>query len=301
MSRRCRVSRTLIFSVSLLLLTETPACLEGYRPLQSGHLLRLNERGEPTLDTTFVVEPVQFEIEGFRISGWLYLPKTEGPHPLAVLTNGGGDNVRAVRSFSDFIAPGLSHCGVAALVHDKRGTGDSEGVFRETDYEDYIADAGNAGILLAQDPRFDPSRIAVAGASEGGRVAVLAASRYPTFRFVISYAGPVIDMLEHRLLAQFEHLRTVNATPEERRLAEPVMREELEAWRSGDPEANRRVDRKIVELRRTLRRSVLPATRAEMLSGSFDHLLPTWNSLHYDFVTEMERFRKPWLAIYRGA
>ena len=43
------------------LLTGTPACLEGYKPLQSGPLLRLNEGGEPTLDTTFVVEPVHFE------------------------------------------------------------------------------------------------------------------------------------------------------------------------------------------------------------------------------------------------
>ena len=280
------------------LLAENPACLEGYKPLQSGPLLRLNDGGEPTLDTTFVVEPMQFESEGVRISGWLYLPETEGPYPLVVLTNGGGNQVRAVRSLSDFIAPILSHCGIAAFVHDKRGTGDSEGVFRDTDYEDYITDTGNAGTLLARDPRFDPTRIGVMGGSEGGRIAVLAASRYPVFRFAISYAGPVTDMVEDRILAQFEHLRVVNATPEERRLAEPVMREEVEAWQSGDPEAHRRVDEKILALRKTLRPSVLPATRAEMLSGAFDHLLPTWNSLHYDFVTEMESFHKPWLAIF---
>lgn len=280
------------------LLAEKPTCLQGYRPVQSGPLIRIVEGEEPFPDTTFTVEPMRFESEGFRINGWLYLPDTEGPHPLIVLTNGGGNDVRSIRSFSDFMAPILSHCGIAAFVHDKRGTGDSEGVFRDTDYDDYIIDTGTAGTLLARDPRFDPARIGVMGGSEGGRIAVLAAARYPAFRFVVSYAGPTLPMLEDRLLAQFEHLRMVNATPEERALAEPVMREELEAWKSGDPEAHRQVDEKIRELRRTLRRSVLPVTRAEMLDGSFDHLLPTWNSLHYDYVTEMESFRKPWLAMF---
>ena len=67
------------------LLAETPACLQGYRPEQSGPLIRIVEGEEPFPDTTFTVEPMQFESEGFRINGWLYLPDTEGPHPLIVL------------------------------------------------------------------------------------------------------------------------------------------------------------------------------------------------------------------------
>jgi pimeloyl-ACP methyl ester carboxylesterase len=279
-------------------LHEVPACLEGYRPLQSGPLLRVAEGEEPQLDTTFVVEPVQFESQGHRINGWIYLPEEGGPFPLVVLTNGGGNNVRAIRSFSDFIAPVLSHCGVAAFVHDKRGTGESEGAFRDTDYRDYITDTGNAGLFLARDPRFDPARIGVMGGSEGGRVAVIAANRYPVFSYAVSMGGPTLDMVEDRFLAQLEHLRARNATPEEREAVEPLMREELEAWRSGDPEAHEQVDAKIQRFRQDYRRDILPLTKAEMQGGHFDNLLPTWNSLKYDYVTEMERFRKPWLAIF---
>jgi pimeloyl-ACP methyl ester carboxylesterase len=279
-------------------LAEVPSCLTGYRPVQTGPLLRLIEGEEPRLDTTFVVEPVRLESEGYRISGWLYLPEDGGPFPLVVLTNGGGNDVRAIRSFSDFIAPVLSHCGVAAFVHDKRGTGESEGVFRDTDYEDYITDTGNVGQILAKDPRLDPDCIGVMGASEGGRIAVIAANRYPVFRFVVSMAGPTVDMVEDRLYAQHEHLRNRNASAEERAAVEPLMREELEAWRSGDPEAHERVDAKIQLLRREYRRDILPFTKAEMEGSFFEHLLPTWNSLKYDYVTEMESFRKPWLAIF---
>ncbi len=107
-----------------------------------------------------------------------------------------------LKSFSDFMAPVLAHCGIAAFVHDKRGTGESEGVFVNTTYNDYINDAGNCALFLTSHERIDSSLIGVMGASEGGRIAVIAASRYPVFKFVVSQAGTVVGTVEDRLYAQ---------------------------------------------------------------------------------------------------
>ena len=136
------------------------------------------------------------------INGWLYLPLGEGKFPLVVLTNGGGDGRRPIKSLSDWIAPILAHCGIAAFVHDKRGTGESQGIFVETTYDDYINDAGNCAIYLSKHKKINPDLIGVLGGSEGGRIAVITASRYPIVKFVISFAGTVVSTEEDRLYAQ---------------------------------------------------------------------------------------------------
>lgn len=277
----------------------TPDCLEGFRPVQSGPLVRLDAPEGSQRDSTFLVEPVQFRSEGFLINGWLYLPEKGDRFPLVVLTNGGGGDQRPIKSLSDFIAPVLAHCGVAAFVHDKRGTGESEGVFRDTDYEDYINDTGNAGLFLSEDPRFDPDRIGVLGGSEGGRVAVVAANRFPVFSFVVSMMGPTISMVEDRFLAESNAARRrgLGGVPWED--VEPLWRGIIEAFGSGNPTRLEEMDRRLLAARETLPRRVVPFTSREMEGGGiYDEFRPTWRSLRYDYVTEMEEFRKPWLAIY---
>ena len=170
---------------------EKPPCLEGYRPNQSGPLSRLDLTSVTPTDSTFTVERIRIPSDGFLINGWLYLPLGNEKHPLVVLTNGGGDGSRPIKSLSDWLAPILAHCGIAAFVHDKRGTGESEGIFAETIYDDYVTDAGNCAIFLSNHSRIDSANIGVIGGSEGGRIAVLTASRYPIIKFVVSFAGTV--------------------------------------------------------------------------------------------------------------
>jgi dipeptidyl aminopeptidase/acylaminoacyl peptidase len=250
-------------------------------------------------DSSYVVGALQFRSEGFLINGWLYLPMEGRPSPLVVLTNGGGNDERAIKSLSNFLAPRLAYCGVAAFVHDKRGTGASEGVFRDTDYEDYITDTGNAALLLSKDPRIDPSRIGVMGGSEGGRIAVVAAARYPIFDFVISLMGPAISMVEDRYLAETNGVRNRVPGMEDYGGTDAIWRALIEAYASADPHAVSRMDARIERARGRIPRQALPFTSSQAASSGYaDQFVPSWSSLKYDYVTEMEAFRKPWLAIF---
>jgi len=282
-------------------LFQKPGCLDGYRPGQSGPLIPLDGRGGQPPDTTFTVEPRWIESDGLRIRGWLYLPKQEGPFPLVVLTNGGGGDGHPIKSLSDFIAPVFAHCGVAAFVHDKRGTGESDGVFRDTTFEDYILDTGNAAVALSEDPRIDVDRIGVMGGSEGGRIAVIAANRFPVFSFAISMMGPLVGAKEDRFYAQINGLKAQGASDSLVAEVEPIWRGIIEAWASDDPADHSRIDGQIRAARERYPRSVLPPTIGEVAGNpAFDEFIPTWASLKYDYVTELDRFEKPLLAIYGG-
>ncbi|MFO7620591.1 MAG: prolyl oligopeptidase family serine peptidase [Bacteroidales bacterium] len=279
---------------------EKPVCMGVYEPSQAGSLRKPDGNGGFTFDSTFTVEKISIRSEGYLITGWLYLPPGDKKCPLVILTNGGGNIVRAIRSFSDFMAPILAHCGYAAFVHDKRGTGESEGDYVKTTYDDYITDAGNCAVYLSKHKRIDPEKIGAMGASEGGRVAVIAASRFPVFSFVISQAGTVVSTIDDRMNAQINGMIDQGVMSDSvANLVSPVWRRSFEAWASNDPGHHAKVDEEIGRLRDIYDRSILPFTKSEMDSiPDFEIILPTWNSLGADYMTEMEHFTKKWLAIF---
>ncbi|MFA6165267.1 MAG: alpha/beta hydrolase [Gemmatimonadaceae bacterium] len=283
------------------LLTRRPACLEGYRTNQTGMLSRSDAPPGVRAESTFTVETLSIPSDGVMIRGWLYLPKRPANtrYPAIVLTNGGGDGSRPIKSLSDWIAPVLAHCGIAALVHDKRGTGESGGRFVETTYDDYATDAGNLAVFLTRHPRINPKLIGVLGGSEGGRIAVLAASRYPAVTFVVSFAGTVVSAQEDRIYAQMGGLRSRGIPDSVIAAVEPLWRRSFAAWASDKPSDHDRVNAEIAEARGRFPQDVLPFPKADMERiPDFAAVLPTWRSLGRDYMTEMERFRKPWLAIF---
>jgi pimeloyl-ACP methyl ester carboxylesterase len=277
-----------------------PPCMGEYLSSQSGPLRKPDGNGNFTTDSTFTVEKIKVPSEGLKINGWLYLPIGNQKCPLIVLTNGGGDNVRSIKSFSDFMAPVLAHCGFAAFVHDKRGTGESEGDYVRTTYNDYITDAGNCAIFLSRHKRIDPDLIGVMGASEGGRIAVITASRFPVITFAISQAGTVVSTVEDRLYAQLNGMKdggTINDSIS--KLVRPFWEKSFLAWASNDPGKHEKVDKEIIEARKIYARDALPATKHEMESiPDFKRILPTWRSMPNDYLTELGHFKKKWLAIF---
>ncbi len=281
-------------------LMKRPACLEGYQSNQSGPLSRIDAKDGEKSDSTFTVEKIKIPSDGLMITGWLYLPLGEGKFPLIVLTNGGGDGTRQIKSLSDWIAPILAHCGYAAFVHDKRGTGESEGVFVASTYEDFIQDAGNCTKWLSKHPRINSDKIGIMGGSEGGLIAVSAACRYPEIKFVISYAGTVVTGIEDRLNAQLNGMidsGVLNDTllP----VIKPLWEKSFRAWASHDPAEHQKVDLMIDQWREHYNRQLLPYKNREMDSiPAFSLILPTWNSIGFDYLTELESFTKPWLSIF---
>jgi len=276
-----------------------PRCLQGYRTNQTGMLSRLDAPPGVRAESTFTVEVLSIPSDGVLIRGWLYLPRREGRFPLIVLTNGGGDGSRAIKSLSDWIAPVLAHCGIAAFVHDKRGTGESGGNYAETTYDDYVTDAGNSAVHLSKHRAIDQRLIGVMGGSEGGRIAVLAASRFPIVRFAISLAGTVVSMEDDRIYAQLGSYRTRGIADSVIEAITPLWKRSLAAWAGNRPADHDRVNEEIREARKRFDRDLLPFTKAEMESiPDFKVVLPTWRSMPNDYLTELTHFTKPWLAMF---
>lgn len=285
------------------LLKKRPQCLQGYFSNQKGYLSKVDSNGKEALDTTFNVQQIKIPSEGMMINGWLYLPLTQGKHPLIVLTNGGGDDSRPIKSLSEWIAPIFAHCGIAAFVHDKRGTGLSDGDFAKTTYEDYIKDAGNCARWLAKHPSVDSTKVGVMGGSEGGRIAVIAAARYPEIKFVISQAGTVVSAIDDRLNAQLNGMVDGGILTDSMAVVvRPLWEKSFKAWASNDPAEHEKVNAEIAQWRSKYDRDILPFTKQEMDSiPDFKVVLPTWNSLGFDYLSEMARFNKKWLAIFGEA
>jgi len=137
-------------------------------------------------------EQVSFSNKDILLAGSLYIPRTPGRHPAIIFIHGAGPETRwgRYRSYADYFA----RRGVAALIYDKRGTGQSAGDWRTSDFNDLAADA-LAGIeLLKKHPRIDQQKIGIYGQSQGGGIAPLIASRSDSVAFVIAVAGPAIPM-----------------------------------------------------------------------------------------------------------
>ena len=300
-ARRGDQASHVLSQAQLAQLLAQPKCLEGWRSNQTGPLSRLAKKPGEQDDSTFTVENISVPSDGVLIRGWLYLPRDHGDRrfPLIVLTNGGGDGSRQIKSLSDWIAPILAHCGIAAFVHDKRGTGESGGRYVETTYDDYVTDAGNSAVFLSRHPNVDARFIGVLGGSEGGRIAVLTASRYPAVSFAVSFAGTVVSMQEDRIYAQMGGLKARGVPDSVIAAVEPLWRRSFAAWASNKRADHDRVNAEIAEARTKFDRDVLPFTKAEMESiPDFAVVLPTWRSMPNDYLTEMRHFTKPWLALF---
>jgi len=126
---------------------------------------------------------VTIPANGFIIAGTLTTPTTPGRlrHPTVVLVAGSGpvdrDGTVAGIPILSQIAGALAQQGFMVLRYDKRGVGQSGGRTEAVTQKDYAEDL--IGIIKWLDKRddVDARRITVAGHSEGGAIAMLAAAR----------------------------------------------------------------------------------------------------------------------------
>ncbi len=149
-------------------------------------------------------ETVSFRNGDVTLVGTLVLPRWhDGPYPATVIIHGSGSMTRWVYFL---YARHLMPHGMAALIYDKRGTGDSSGTNpQETRWSvEAIASCGTKFDLLAGDALaavhwlksrndIDASRIGLAGLSQAGWIMPLAASKSADVAFIISISGPAVS------------------------------------------------------------------------------------------------------------
>jgi L-ascorbate metabolism protein UlaG (beta-lactamase superfamily) len=138
------------------------------------------------------------------------------------------------------------------------------------------------------------------GGSEGGIIAVSAACRYPEIKFVISQAGTVVSGVDDRLNAQLNGMLDSQVLNDSLlKLVKPLWIRSFQAWASHDPEEHKKVDTMISDWRKKYDHNLLPFMKSEMETmPGFSAVLPTWNSMGFDYLTELSKFKKPWLAIF---
>src|SRR5687768_2749504 len=151
-------------------------------------------------------EEVKFNKGQDAIAGTLLLPEGAGPFPAVVLLHGSEAGSRKMPHYHRAAAR-LVKEGIAVLITDKRGVGDSTGTYIGTPdmkapAEDAVAKVG----VLAGRKHINPKQIGVLGWSQGGWVGPLAATMSPKIAFVITVAGPAVSIQEQVIYQRGQEL-----------------------------------------------------------------------------------------------
>lgn len=151
-------------------------------------------------------EEVYFESEDLTLSGLLFRPSTVGPYPAVVFIRGSGPSSRDsywARAFAEVF---LRH-NIAVLLPDKRGSDKSEGDWRHADFEDLAGDTIAAVEFLKAQPGMRTDAVGIAGLSQGGKIAPIAAARSDDIAFVINIVGAATSLVEQVSWEMFHTFR----------------------------------------------------------------------------------------------
>ncbi len=149
-------------------------------------------------------QQIEFPSHGVTLAGSIVLPAGE-PHAAVVFIHGSGKQTRSLHWAERF-----ARAGIAALVYDKRGVGNSGG-----EYEDKQNVSGKNILLLADDasaalkrlsahPALEGRPLGFAGISQAGWIAPLAAQRSSGLtKFLILWSGPVCKVSEEDIYSKY--------------------------------------------------------------------------------------------------
>lgn len=149
---------------------------------------------EPKAPFAYPVEEILIQNGENVLGATLTLPLNAGSnYPIVVLASGSGAQDRNCelvghKSFL-VIADYFARNGIACLRFDDRGVGKSTGSFQTASLEDFASDVNTCVNYLVQDPRFAGNKIGVAGHSEGGMHALIAAKSNKKIQFIVELAS----------------------------------------------------------------------------------------------------------------
>ncbi|MFQ5569447.1 MAG: alpha/beta hydrolase family protein [Rhodothermales bacterium] len=235
-------------------------------------------------------EAVRIPGEGGVLQGRLFLPVSPGPHPAVVLLPGGGRE--RLRGAPLFYAKRLAQCGAAALVYDKRGTGDSGGDWETAHFDDFVADAAAAVTVLGRRSDVDAHRIGLLGFSQGGRLAPVVAARHSGILFVAGVSAPFTSIAETRLYALEQALQR-------RGVQGAALDSTMHLWRAHFEAVADDASEALVELDDAIREAAARVSPGSLPPTS-EHLLatPLYNSMGHDYTRELQYLRIPLLVVY---
>jgi uncharacterized protein len=135
-----------------------------------------------------------------HLSGTLYMPE-HGDHVPAVVVFWGAQAPTREFAMYQQLATGLPAIGVAVLVFDRRGSGQSTGNAQNQTFEELASDGIAALHVLQHTPRIDPKRVGFWGLSQGGWLSILAASKTSDAAFAIACSAPLVTPADQMTFA----------------------------------------------------------------------------------------------------
>ncbi len=190
-------------------------------------------------------EEVRFRNGYVTLAGTLLLPNTNAPHPAIVFHHGAyADTRNAWRFYADHFA----RRGIACLIYDNRGAGDSTGYSRAS-FEDLASDALAGVQLLKQRRDINAKQIGLFAGSQGGWISPLAAARSKDVAFIMLVAGPGVTVARNVLYESETKLRGRGFSEAEiqRALAVKQAIEDMartESWEKAEPMIQKAKDEK---------------------------------------------------------
>lgn len=179
------------------------------------------DAAETEVEFRFQEHRVEFHNQGVKLAGSLFLPSSDSPLPAVVFVHGAGRQTREpYREVGEFFASQ----GIAALIYDKRGTGQSGGVYESHQpYLNLVDDALAAIAFLKQRDEVAQSKIGIWGLSQGAYISAAAGSRTDDIRLIITVGASVADgmMFYYRdnLFRRYELADTLRDVAEKAHLA----------------------------------------------------------------------------------
>ena len=140
---------------------------------------------------TYMAEKIEFGSHGDRLIGWLFLPVHTSKPVAGVVILGPFGFIKEMSPAQ--YGSRLAEAGLAALIFDPRGSGESDGAIRRLeDPRLKVEDLKSATTYLAQRPEINPKRIGALGICQGCSEVLASASEDPRLRALALISGQYI-------------------------------------------------------------------------------------------------------------
>jgi predicted acyl esterase len=227
--------------------------------------------------------------DGTRLQGTLVLPPdAAAPVPAIVLLHGAEPATRsmAYRMHANVFV----ERGIAVLLFDKRGAGESGGDHDQRRYGQLVEDALAALVWLERQPAIDRARLGLMGISESGWITPEIAERHGGLSVVINKSGPA---LAWPLISEWERYHEIHVAG----ASEASAREQAAVYRRlWAYQVERTADK-----RRALEaelRSWAGRKDSQLPAELIDYSDTTVSKIRYDPGPFLERSRTPMLYVY---
>ncbi|MFT4092141.1 MAG: alpha/beta fold hydrolase [Niabella sp.] len=166
-------------------------------------IYKINRPQTPVPPFNYNIEDVTIknDLQGNTLAGTLTTPFNKKDFPLVIMITGSGSQDRDETIFGHkpfwVIADFFANHGIGVLRMDDRGVGGSEKGKDNTTSADFATDINSAVNFLA---KRGYKNIGLAGHSEGGMIAPIAASQNKNIKFVVLMAAPGIPIDELMLI-----------------------------------------------------------------------------------------------------